>query len=355
LHAPASNKFKGLESQKSDRFGGLFFYGNAGGNILQISLPWIRPLPVPMAETTALKMITPKPGTVINRRQASSSMASASISCEKTSIRASKSFHSAERRGLIWKGRLRLRERIEVPHQKGQSPAEIARYVHNGCGSSWSKKYPWAMQEREELERLDLEVAERKARKAAKAGQPAAEAAARHAEWLASRTPDPPDLGREGLSSADVLEILGCKGIELDRWAADSPLLPNGRKFYHNVGGTKSPWGRAWQGETVDHAKAYVEEWRARNIAEMMRRAFEAALFNLVHSRLPDAVRWWSPDWLGGQSVDTYVHSINVAFEYQGKQHYKPVIIFGGERTAKEIAETRQSKNRCQYPFSYQG
>jgi hypothetical protein len=35
--APATNKFKRLEAQRSDRFGNLFFHGNAGGNILRIS------------------------------------------------------------------------------------------------------------------------------------------------------------------------------------------------------------------------------------------------------------------------------------------------------------------------------
>jgi hypothetical protein len=59
--------------------------------------------------------------------------------------------------------------------------------------------------------------------------------------------------------------------------------------------------------------------------------ASEAALFDLIRSRFPDAIFQWSPSWLGRQSADIYVPSINVAWEYQGEQHYRPVALFGGE------------------------
>jgi hypothetical protein len=230
------------------------------------------------------------------------------------------------------KRRSRLWERIEIRRRKGQTAAEIARYVHNSCGSCWSRKYSWTPLECEELEKLDLEAAERRAKKAAKAARAAAEEDARRTERLSSRPPDPPNLGRSGLSPAEVREILGCTEVELDRWAADGRLGPDGTKFYHKMGGAKSLWGRAWRFETVDNAKAHLDDWRARDIAEMVRWVSEAALFGLVHTRFPDAVRCWSPDWLGRQSVDIYVPSINAAFEYQGEQHYKPISIFGGEK-----------------------
>lgn len=71
---------------------------------------------------------------------------------------------------------------------------------------------------------------------------------------------------------------------------------------------------------------------RARGIPEIGRGwASEAALFDLVKSRFPDAVFQWSPHWLGRQSVDIYIPSIGAAVEYQGEQHYGPIDIFGGE------------------------
>jgi hypothetical protein len=58
----------------------------------------------------------------------------------------------------------------------------------------------------------------------------------------------------------------------------------------------------------------------------------EASLYELIKSQYPDAVFQWSASWLGRQSIDVYVPSINVAFEYQGQQHYQPVELFGGEQ-----------------------
>jgi hypothetical protein len=240
------------------------------------------------------------------------------------------------------KRRSRLKERIELRRQQGQLPTAIARYVHNKGGTSWSKKFHWTLPEREELERLDREAAERKAQKAKKLAD-AAEAAARQARARrASLPPCPPisgrralsNLKRKGLSPTAVREILGCSATELDRWAEDRRLPPDGVRFYYGVGPLGgSKWGRAWLLETVHNAKAFVDEWRARDIAEIVRRwVSEASLFDLVWSRFPDAVRQWKPDWLDGQSVDIYVPAINVAFEYQGEQHYKPVAFFGGEK-----------------------
>lgn len=69
------------------------------------------------------------------------------------------------------KRRSRLKERIELRRQKGQSPAKIARYVHPVCHSCWSKKFPWTPHEREELERLDRDVAARNAERDRKTGK----------------------------------------------------------------------------------------------------------------------------------------------------------------------------------------
>ena len=41
----------------------------------------------------------------------------------------------------------------------------------------------------------------------------------------------------------------------------------------------------------------------------------------------------------GQMSYDVFVCGKNIAFEYQGKQHFEPVDFFGGEKNFKEQAE----------------
>lgn len=38
----------------------------------------------------------------------------------------------------------------------------------------------------------------------------------------------------------------------------------------------------------------------------------------------------YSPDWLGKQRFDIYIPKYNIAIEYNGEQHYKPMAKFGG-------------------------
>jgi len=90
---------------------------------------------------------------------------------------------------------------------------------------------------------------------------------------------------------------------------------------------------------------------RARAIPEIGRKwRSQSALFDLVQARFPDAVFQWSPPWLGRQRVDIYVPSLELALEYQGEQHYRPISFFGGEAglAATQIrdAQKRQSLER---------
>jgi hypothetical protein len=240
-----------------------------------------------------------------------------------------------------------MKERIELRRHKGHSATTIARYVHNTCGISWSKKIPWTLPEREELERLDRDADTRRVENAKKAAEAVEAAAHRTTALRATLPPRPLNLKRSGLSPTAAREALGCTATELDRWAEDGRLPPDGERFYYGVGPLGgSKWGRAWLPETVHNAKANVDEWRARDIAKTVRRwTSEALLFDLVQARFPDAVSQWSPQWLGRQSVDIYVPSINVAFEYQGEQHYEPVVLFGREEGFR-VAQARDARKR---------
>lgn len=76
----------------------------------------------------------------------------------------------------------------------------------------------------------------------------------------------------------------------------------------------------------------------------------ETQLYKLIRALFPDyeVMREASPDWLGKQRLDIFVPEIDLAIEYQGEQHYKPVSIFGGEEGLKKSKERDVQKlNLC--------
>lgn len=48
--------------------------------------------------------------------------------------------------------------------------------------------------------------------------------------------------------------------------------------------------------------------------------------------------------WLGKQSLDFYLPDYNIAIEYQGEQHFIPIIKFGGEKEFEKIKERDERK-----------
>jgi hypothetical protein len=77
----------------------------------------------------------------------------------------------------------------------------------------------------------------------------------------------------------------------------------------------------------------------------MRRWVSQETLFELVRSRFPDARSQWRPKWLSGLSVDIFVPSLNVAFEYQGVQHFRSVPRFGGEEGFRN-QQARDARNQ---------
>ena len=66
-----------------------------------------------------------------------------------------------------------------------------------------------------------------------------------------------------------------------------------------------------------------------------------------------DVAYQYSPKWLGRQRFDVYIKSLNIAIEYNGKQHYEPIDFFGGidgfSKTVKRDISKRIkcSENNC--------
>ena len=67
----------------------------------------------------------------------------------------------------------------------------------------------------------------------------------------------------------------------------------------------------------------------------------ETQLANIVKSLFPgqEVIREASPPWIGRLRLDVFIPELNLAIEYQGQQHFKPVDYFGGQEGHDRITE----------------
>lgn len=67
----------------------------------------------------------------------------------------------------------------------------------------------------------------------------------------------------------------------------------------------------------------------------------ENILYQIVCQIFPDqlVIRHHRPAWLLGLELDIYFPDLNLAFEYQGQQHFHPIKAWGGDRALKNIKE----------------
>ncbi len=80
-----------------------------------------------------------------------------------------------------------------------------------------------------------------------------------------------------------------------------------------------------------------------------MRWKKEFNLYSLVKKHYNDTIYQFRAPWLGAQSLDIFIPSLNLGIEYQGVQHYKQVDLFGGEdgfhsRKANDEKKRRKCK-----------
>lgn len=72
----------------------------------------------------------------------------------------------------------------------------------------------------------------------------------------------------------------------------------------------------------------------------------EKSLFQLVKKKYKKALFQYSPEWLFPQSFDIFIPELNIAIEYQGIQHYKPIDYFGGDEGFKHRQELDLKKKQ---------
>lgn len=96
---------------------------------------------------------------------------------------------------------------------------------------------------------------------------------------------------------------------------------------------------------TDENKKKYDLIYESLDIEEVKWKS-EFTMFKLIKLYFDDAIFQYKFKELGLQSLDVYVPSVNIGFEYQGIQHYETVDIFGGEDELKKRIENDKKKKK---------
>lgn len=76
----------------------------------------------------------------------------------------------------------------------------------------------------------------------------------------------------------------------------------------------------------------------------------ETLLFKLISDTFPQVtlISQYSPSWLGRQRFDIFIKEMNLAIEYNGKQHYEPIDYYGGvEGFNNTIKRDEEKRRKC--------
>lgn len=79
------------------------------------------------------------------------------------------------------------------------------------------------------------------------------------------------------------------------------------------------------------------EEFGFRKVGEMW--VSESLLHQIVCQIFPndEVVRHLRPQWLDGLELDIFLPRRNIAFEYQGQQHFHPIAAWGGKKALNDV------------------
>jgi Double zinc ribbon len=86
------------------------------------------------------------------------------------------------------------------------------------------------------------------------------------------------------------------------------------------------------------------QEFGIRNVGEGW--VSETILYQIVKRIFikEEVLRHDRPDWLEGLELDIFVPSLNLAFEYQGQQHFHPIRLWGGSQGLQDLQERDSRK-----------
>ncbi len=137
------------------------------------------------------------------------------------------------------------------------------------------------------------------------------------------------------------------------KWLTQSPEnIHNGSPMLKN--GRATPWIvlSAIRNESSRLLREAENEYRviigAKKIGEGWISETELYYRIKIHFKDIEVVHHGRPEWLGRQHFDIWIPELNVAVEYQGKQHDNPVEFFGGEEAFKKnIKRDILKKKKC--------
>lgn len=89
----------------------------------------------------------------------------------------------------------------------------------------------------------------------------------------------------------------------------------------------------------------------------------ETALFYEIKNAFTEfeVIHHGRPDWLGRQHFDIYIPELNIAIEYQGQQHYRPIDYFGGQEAFEQnqirdkLKADKCKENNCTLIYVHEG
>ena len=123
-------------------------------------------------------------------------------------------------------------------------------------------------------------------------------------------------------------------------WDNTSAFWGFNRKMYIEA------YSAAWKKrrEMIQDYEAQVLQEIAADGKKVSRWVNEGDLYSMVVKHYSDAVFQFRADWLGLQSIDVFIPSLEVGLEYQGIQHFEPVDFFGGEEGFQTTQERDKRK-----------
>ena len=72
-------------------------------------------------------------------------------------------------------------------------------------------------------------------------------------------------------------------------------------------------------------------------------------MFEIIKNEFPTARLHSSPSWLQPQHLDVFIEDLQLAFEYQGEQHFLAIDFFGGdEGFKKRVKLDNRKKELCE-------
>ncbi|MEJ4087638.1 hypothetical protein [Galbibacter orientalis] len=158
-------------------------------------------------------------------------------------------------------------------------------------------------------------------------------------------------LRTENIYSEFKLDILGIKILE--RWEKDgfNGNVANNVRNRLNAVNISEKLIREYYKRLKRNLRSIENKIRSKKGFNIVGSLYnESLLYNLVQNAFPEyeVTTQYSPDWLGRQRIDIFIKELNVAIEYNGKQHYEPVTYFGGkEGFLKTVERDKMKKKKC--------